>query len=546
MIKRSGVLRSVLFSILAVAPLAAQEGTPPSRAPFTQPATPRPGGMDSDEAKVFLQALRMISQYHQSSPSDSTLWENALQGLLQELDDPYATVFTPEEYGEFQEDNTGDYAGIGVQITHLAGRVTITAVFRETPAERVGMIVGDQIVWVEGVDATEWSIDDARDAIRGEPGSQVSIRVARAGFPDPIPMTLTRDNVHVSAVATAWVGNVGHIALDRVARGAAEELEAALLEFKDASGIVLDLRRNPGGYLDESLEMADLFLEPGQTLASAEARDRNGEIASQSWQARSPARLPDMPIVVLVDRYTASAAEIVSGALQDYDRAIVIGERTFGKGVVQTVYPLAANRRLRITTGAWHTPLGRSLHRTRDRDGNLVTEDSTEARVVVTPTGRELSSDGGITPDLMVRDDTLRASERALLTQAAKANVPIDVRIEEFAFNLARDARAAGAGIRRLESTDVDPLVDELIAEGVPAEILEDLEARAYLEWRTQIRYLTRGEARGDALAVQADRDKVLAQALTLLAESQDRSELFARVGERKASVPSTGESASR
>ena len=507
-----------ILSLLTAASAAQAQDSPP------------PPALESAEARIFLQAFETISRYHAQGLADSTLWEGAIEGLLENLDDPYASVFTPAEYGEFQEDNTGDYVGIGVQITQLEGRVTITAVFRETPAEQAGMIVGDRIVWVEGDDAREWTIDDARDAIRGEQGSEVTLRVARDGFPEPIPMTIRRDSVHVSAVASAELdGGVGHIAIDRVARGVTEELAGALSELSDSRAIILDLRRNPGGYLDESLRMADLFLSPGDTLASAEARSVSGRLETQSWRAQSPPSLPDTPILVLVDRFTASAAEIVTGALQDYGRAVVLGERTFGKGVVQTVYPLPAGRQLRITTGAWYTPLGRSLHRARDRAGVPLLESGEELADVTAANGRPLKAGGGIFPDLAVEDDTLRTEERALLVNAGEKEVPLPIRIEEYAFDLAKDALAAGS-VAPLPSDAFDALAERLVADGMDPAVVNDPVARSYLDWRTQIRYLTRANERGMSLAVQAERDQVLKQALELARSAPSLIDMFSRV----------------
>ena len=283
----------------AVFPLAGQ-ALPPN----TGEASARQGvGFDSDEARVFLQTFRMISQFHSSFPGDSAMWEAAIDGLLMALDDPYATVFTPDEYGEFTESATGNYAGVGVRISLLGGRVTITGVFRETPAERAGLAVGDQIVRVEDEDATEWSLDQARDAIRGEPGSVVRLKVARNGFAELIAMSVERATVHVSAVAATAVDDVGYFAIDRIARGVADEMDNALKEFQDADAVILDLRRNPGGYLDESLRMADLFLAPGERLASADTRDPSGQVIEQPWFARSPKQLPDTPIIILVDEF---------------------------------------------------------------------------------------------------------------------------------------------------------------------------------------------------------------------------------------------------
>ncbi len=486
--------------------------------------------LETDEAQVFLEAFLAISRSHASALSDSALWERAIAGLIEQLDDPYATVFTPVEYDQFQEQTTGNYAGIGVQIGRLGARVTVTAVFRGYPADGAGMMVGDRIVWVEGHDASDWTLDQARDSIRGLPGTVVRIRVARDGIQDPIPMDILRDNVHVSAMEAIYIEDgVAHIAIDRIARGVAAELAETLVEYEDANSVIMDLRRNPGGYLDEALQLVDLLLAPGQTLASAEGINDWGEVERQSWPARSPPFLSDKPLIVLVDEFSASAAEIIAGALQDHDRAVVVGQRTFGKGVVQTVYPLPAGRRIRITTGSWFTPLGRSLQRARHHDGTLVAEDETNIEQVATASGRLLRTGGGVFPDLEVPVDLPKEEELALLNEANRVQVPINVRIEEYAFELAKDAIEAGRADRLPPST-FDDLARGLVEAGMDPEVVNNPVARAYLDWRTQVRYLDRADARSLALLVQSERDTALAEALRLARSARTPGDLFTLV----------------
>lgn len=485
------------------------------------------------ESQVFLGAFRSILDYHQTTFSDSTLWEQALEGLIQGLNDPYAEVFTPEEYGAFEEDNTGDYAGIGVQITRLNQRVTVTAVFRQTPAAEVGLLVGDQIVAVEGVDAREWTVDEARDSIRGEVGTVVEVTVAREGLPEPITLPIRRDQVHVSAVtATVVHDSLGYILVDRVARGSAAEVDSAFGVIRDAKGVILDLRRNPGGYLVESLNMADLFLDRGQTLASTQSRapGQPNTTNEESYQARLPARIPEKPIVVLVDRFTASAAEIVAGALQDHDRAVVLGARTFGKGVVQTVLPLPGDRRIRITTGDWMTPLGRSLHVPRDLDGRpLASPDEEDFPVVTTQAGRTLRADGGVFPDLVIRDDTLTTAEQTLLIESARAGIPLPVKIAEFAFEEARKAQE-GTGPQELSEEAIQGFVESLREDGVPQEALDHPDVPVYLSWRARMAFADRVDHQDHAIEYLAERDVVLRSAFDLLLGVTSQTELFAAV----------------
>jgi len=493
---------------------------------------------DGREGQVFLGAFRTILDYHQTTFSDSLLWEEALNGLLRGLNDPYATVFTPEEYGAFQEENTGDYAGIGVQITQLNDRVTITAVFRRAPADEAGLMVGDQIVAVGESDAREWSLDQARDSIRGPVGTEVRLTVVREGLPEPLTLPIRRDEVHVPSVtATVVHDSLGYILVDRMAEGSSSEVDSALLVLRNAKGIILDLRRNPGGPMVESLYMADLFLDRGKTLAAMRSRapGRANETTDESWAARIPARIPGKPVVVLVDGFTASAAEIVAGALQDHDRAVVLGERTFGKGIVQTILPLPGDRRIRITTGDWMTPLGRSLHIPRDMDGRPLRQEPHPDSVpsVVTSGGRTLRSDGGVYPDLLLSDDTLSTAEQALLVESARAGVPLTLRIAEYSFEEARKA-LDGTGQRHLDTGSFEAFLDRLRLDGVPSGVLDHPDAQAYLNWRARMSFSDRLGDSQLALEAQAERDQVLAGAIRLLEQSGSQTDLFASV-EREA-----------
>jgi len=507
-------------------------------APVLALADPRLKAFESPEARPFVTAFLAASLVEEPPAADSALWERAIDALLASLDDPYSTVFTPTEYGRFEERNTGNYAGIGVQITHLGGRVTVTAVFREAPAEQAGMIVGDRIVWVDGADATEWSLDQARDAIRGPPGSVVNLQVERDGVAEAIALAIARDSVHYSAVApTRFDNRVVYVSVDRIARGAAEELAEALANAEDAQAVVVDLRGNPGGYLDEALRSADLFLYAGQTLASTDARAADGTVNRNSLRAWSPASSPDVPLLVLVDEYTASAAEIVAGALQDHDRALVVGERTFGKGYVQTVFPLPAGRQISVTTGSWYTPLGRSLHRLRHRDGTLKPESEAGRTEVETRAGRSLQSGGGVFPDIRVEDALLKPEERDLLAAASHAEVSLFAEIEEFAFERAKEARATGR-IELLPAGRLDELIDMLAASEIEDEAVLNPVARNYLRWRAQVRYLNRAGARAQALQVQAQRDVVLAAALDLAGSATTQEALFAETAKGEAAGP--------
>ncbi len=494
-------------------------------------STPAGERMATSQEEVFLAALRAVQDFALTPMPDSALWELAIQGLIQELNDPYATVLTRDEVENFEEESTGNYAGIGVQITELNQAVTITAVFRNTPADRAGLVVGDRIVGVDADVAEGWTVSDASSRIRGEPGTMVRVMIQRDGISQPIPHDIQRDQVHVPAVTSERIfGDIAYLHLDRVARNSAAEVDSVLRTIGDARGLVFDLRRNPGGYLDESLMMADLFLERGQVLASTKARTQGdgGVAREESAYARIAPRVPDLPIIVLVDQFSASAAEIVAGALQDHDRAVVLGERTFGKGTVQSVIPLPAGRLIRVTSGEWFTPLGRSLNRPRDRDGRVIEPDSIER--FTSRAGRTLMGGGGVFPDVEVPSDTLSSLEQNFVRATVAAEIPLALRIQEVAFEEAQRFRSGTEASASIASEAFVGFQDRLVADGLDPAVLEP-EVLEYLQWRLELTLFQRLDQLDRALEVQMDRDTALAAAVRMLQGARTQADLFAMVG---------------
>lgn len=526
------------LGLVAPPPVEAQQRpgeAGPTFTPFQSAPGARSGGAatgNPEAAEVFLSTLRVIRDFGLEGYGDDELWEKAIEGLIRELDDPYAAVLSRTEAQAFEEESTGNYAGIGVQITELNGAVTITAVFRNTPADREGLLVGDRIVGVNDEAAESWTVEDASRRIRGEAGTTVRVVIARDGISQPIPHTIRRDRVHVPAVnAERIFGDVQYLMLDRVARNAAAEVDSILQSMGGTRGLILDLRGNPGGYLDESLRLADLFLERGDLLVTTRARrpGQAGPLAEEPAFARMAPRVPDVPIIVLVNGFSASASEIVAGALQDHDRALVMGERTFGKGSVQSVVPLPAGRLLRITSGAWYTPLGRSLNRVRDRDGRVIQPDTIDE--YTTGQGRRLVGGGGVAPDLEMRPDTLTTIEQRFIAASAAAEIPLAQRIQEAAFQVAQGVRGGDPLPETFPAPAFRRFVEGLRSGGVPGELLGE-EVEGYLRWRLDVALYQRLD-RGDlAIEAQARRDPVLAEAVRLLQASGTQAELFTRAAQ--------------
>jgi carboxyl-terminal processing protease len=354
--------------------------------------------------------------------------------MLEQLMDPYSVLLTGDDYKALTEQTSGNYAGLGIQIDVRDGWITVVAPLPETPAERAGIETGDQIIEVNGKSTEGWKNDQAVKALRGQAGSKIVITVRRGGIPEPIKYRLTRAQIHMKSVpaGTMFDGGVGYISLNPVSETSAEELrqEIAGMKTRGMKSLILDLRGNPGGLLDQGVKVADLFLDSRQEIVSTRGRARGStkeffDEARQAW--------PDLPIVVLVNDGTASAAEIIAGALQDHDRAVVVGAPTFGKGLVQTLFPLGDGVALKLTTARWFTPSGRTIQRiAKDEEDQAIQaaqavvsdtvlgapdKESTDSALKERPIfhtdgGRVVRGGGGIVPDLVIRPDTLTESER--------------------------------------------------------------------------------------------------------------------------------------
>ncbi len=386
------------------------------------------------QARLFDDVLSHVSAYYVDSIPQSDLYQKATTGLLEQLKDPYSVLLQDDDYKQLTETTTGNYGGLGIQIDVRDGWITVVAPLPETPAERAGIETGDQIISVDAKTTEGWSSDQAVKALRGTPGSEVELRIRRAGIPQPIVYRLTRSTIHVRSVppGSLFSGGIGYISLSPVAESSTQELrnEITALLGKGMKSLVLDLRGNPGGLLDQGVKVADLFLDKEQEIVATRGRARG---STKTFQDAAKQEWPNLPIVVLVNDGTASAAEIISGALQDHDRAVVVGVPTFGKGLVQTLFPFSDNTALKLTTGRWYTPSGRTIQRAarneedqlrqaaNDADG---VRDSTRADTTTRPTyktdsGRLVRGGGGIVPDLIVRQDSLSEGERAFATSLA-------------------------------------------------------------------------------------------------------------------------------
>ncbi|CAN5404228.1 hypothetical protein BH24GEM3_BH24GEM3_12240 [soil metagenome] len=393
-------------------------------------------------SRLFDEVVQYISTRYVDEHPSAELYQKAVDGLLRELGDPHTSFLTAEQYRNMRIQMGGDYGGLGIEIGVRDGWITIISPLPNSPGEAAGLLPGDRIIEVEGESTRGWTSDDAVKVLRGPRGTPVNIRVARIGVDEPIAFRVVREEIHTTSVLYSYLtdGGVGVVRLRTFGENAVEELNQSIeaLRRQGMQRLVLDLRENPGGILDQGIAISDMFLKRGDVIAETRYRDPR---QNERYRASQGERFPDLPAVVLVDEYSASASEIVAGALQDNDRALVLGAPSFGKGSVQTLYPLSGGNYLKMTTGRWYTPAGRSIEKARSRNGDPVAlldeeatatpegmpvpsgeveEDTVPRQPYRTAGGRTVYGGGGIVPDLTVRPDTAITTEQTFFRTVAK------------------------------------------------------------------------------------------------------------------------------
>jgi carboxyl-terminal processing protease len=364
----------------------------------------------------FKEALAAVQESYAGKVDLESLGKDSIQGMLRQLD-PHSTFFTKQEFDDIQTEQSSRTYGIGVTIAKRYDHVYILSATPGSPGHRAGLRYGDAIVAIDKENVGDWTSDRVMHKVRGEKGEPVEITVERAGAASPITVRIRRDEVKLPSVRNAFMSGqagTGYIALTGgFSSKTDEEMTEALARLKQEGmrQLVLDLRGNPGGLLDEAIKVSKKFLAPGEKIV--EVRGRDGESSLHSYQAPDDNAPETMPMVILVNRQTASASEILAGALQDHDRALIVGENSFGKGLVQGVFHLWGGTGLVLTTAKYYTPKGRSVQRNYsnvsfydyylNRREAEQTAATAHGDVFMTDLGRTVYGGGGITPDIEVK-----------------------------------------------------------------------------------------------------------------------------------------------
>jgi carboxyl-terminal processing protease len=491
---------------------------------------------------LFEQVMSLVSERFVDTLPNNDVFEKAARGLVRELNDPYSELLSPKDLKQFNSRTGGRYGGLGMQIVQdpETKLINVETVYPNTPAAAGGIREGDKIIKVGDKSTQGWTTTNVSDSLTGVPGTKVTATFARPGVPTPITATFTRAEIHIPAVPyTLSFGpqnKVGYIPLIQFNENASGDLGGAVKKYQaaGAKGVIIDLRGNPGGILTQALDISNMFLPQGSQIAAVKGREGPAQVEIAKMQPIAPT----IPLIVLTDERSASASEIVAGALQDHDRALVVGQTSYGKGLVQGVYSLDGGYALKLTTGKWFTPSGRTIQRPRKMvngqfvevqpDSNETNASKTKRPAFKSDGGRVVYGGGGITPDVIVADDTLTTAEQAFTKAMAPKGQDFFTVSTDYSMEL---ARTVGASFT-VQPAWVEEFYKRLQAKGV------NIDRKVY---DGANRYITRlldqrvaHFVAGDSLAKRRDLpyDAPLRKAIDMIEKGGSQRELFTLAGE--------------
>ena len=487
-------------------------------------------------ARLFDQVLSLVANRYVDTLPASDIYAKAATGLVQQLRDPYSQLFTPKGSDDFSRGTGGRYGGTGMLLGEDNGNTFVQQVFPHTPAEEAGVLEGDRIVAIDGKNVVGTSSVDIATKLRGDVGTKVEVTYQRRGVNQPIKISFVRREVHIPAVqyATILDGSVGYIPIQTFNENVVEEVNEAIkkLSAQGAKGYVIDLRGNGGGIVEQALELSSMFLRDSQEIVAVHYRGQPDEVEHAGHQHV----VVGVPLVVMTDGGTASASEIVAGALQDHDRALVVGTTSFGKGLVQSVYSLDGGYALKLTTGKWFTPSGRSIHRDRKLNdaGQLVEvkPDSmeTDSERLARPKfksddGRVVYGGGGITPDVVVREDTLTTLEQNFFRSVGPSAGVIAQELDKYS-RILKDSLKTPT--MTLEPRWKQHLMDRLKAQKVEIDPKYATVADSILGEQLAFRTVSEAFGDGEAKQLTLGEDRQLTTAIDLLKKAASQKQLFA------------------
>jgi len=461
----------------------------------------------ADGLGTFSQILSVVQSRAAGKVESKDAIEGAIRGMMRTLD-PHTNYLDADDYRHMVEEQQGSFSGLGIVISKPAHDKPLTVIspLEGTPAWNAGIRPGDVISQIEGTDTLDMSIDEALRRLKGPKGTKVSITITRPGDEEVLHFTLVRDDIPTNSIRYAFMlrPGIGYIRIDNFTRTTEREMEEEIqaLYQQDMNRLVLDLRRNPGGLLDQAVRVSDHFLRKGQMIVYTQGRIRGSD---QEFRASGMGNHPELPLIVLVDKFSASASEIVSGAIQDHDRGLIVGKPTWGKGLVQTVYPLSQGAALALTTARYYTPSGRLIQRDYDSlEDYLSYEDegapeaTPASEIRRTDSGRTVYGGGGIHPDVLV--DLEPTSKFVDQLQRGQAFFHFSVE-----YNTRHKGLTRGFEVTPAILSEFQQFLDRRKIAWTPAEIEAD-EARLKTEIRQAISSTLWGLEEGYKVTIEIDR----------------------------------------
>src|SRR6516165_4343439 len=533
--------RRALFSLIVFFVVCAVAGT------FLQRRVGAQSSQDEsqirDNLKAFTDVYAIVEQNYaepiQGDKADSAIYDGAIPGMLRVLD-PHSNFYDPKAYAKMREDQRGHYYGVGMVIQQQTNKVYVITPYEGTPSFRAGIRPGDIISAIDGKSTEGMTSDLVAKNLKGPKGTHVQVTVLREGQAKPLTFDLVRDEIPHPSVDLKYEirPGVGYIHLTQFQETTAQEVNEAINSFGDIKGLVFDLRGNPGGLLSQAVEVCDHLLSKGQTIVSQRGR----AYPDQNYTATKGNDGKSFPIVVLVNRNTASAAEIVSGALQDHDRALIVGETTFGKGLVQTVYNLSENTGLALTTYHYYTPSGRLIQRNYSgvslydyyyNHAGASPNNSTNREVKFTDSGRTVYGGGGITPDEKIDSPKSNPFQETLL-------------IHNIFFRFAAHYLSNRTVDKNFQVDDavMSEFKQYLTSEEIPWTEKDITETSDWLKVSIKEKVITSQFGQLQGLHVMADWDPMIQKAMTFLPEAQALEDTAHKVLAEKAQARNAGATA--
>lgn len=385
--------------------------------------------------KEYTDLLSAVTSWSDEEIAPDKFVYSSIDGMLRTLD-PHTSFLEPKEYSDMQDRQKGTFYGLGILVTKRNDQVTVITPLEGTPAARLGIRAGDVIAEVEGVSTEDLALDDVVKRLKGPKGTTVHIKILRVGIKEPIPLSIVRAAIPTNSISNVLMlrPGVGYVRIKDFTSTTVRELDEAVAKLAEQGmqKLVLDLRQNPGGLLDAAVGVADHFLDKGQMIVYTKGRTAD---SAQEYVAPGKHQRIEVPLVILVNRGSASASEIVAGAVQDHDRGLVVGETSWGKGLVQSVYTLQYGAGLALTTSKYYTPAGRNIQRDYSSFYDYyVADESDDAPEIPldqreqfkTDTGRVVYGGGGITPDVIVKQPSLSRTTQILELRNTIFNYAVD------------------------------------------------------------------------------------------------------------------------